>query len=548
MNDIRERQVKVAIYCRVSTKEQAEEGYSIDEQERLIIECCEKNNYEVFKCYADKGISGKNITARPGLKALLRDAEGGCFNLVISWKINRLSRKLKDALTIVELFERNNVTYRSYTEPFDNSTPAGKMQFQMMALIGEFERETIAQNVKMGMRARAREGRWCGGTPVLGYEIVKENESNDRKKSSTKMVINEEEAQIVRVIFHMYCDGKGYKAITNELNHRGYRTKKGNFFTINGVRDILLNPIYIGKIRYDVRQDWNNKRRKGTNPTPMIVDGLHEPIIDETTWERSLFIMQAKGNKSVRIHKGFYPLTGILKCPQCGAGMVISGAPDGKGGRVTYYSCGNWRSKGTAVCHCNSIRYEKANTIVFERLSELLNNDRMVKEIVKNINTSRKEQAEPLKKELIQTEKNLTMLSERKKRLFALYEDDHITREEFLEQKNILNVQIQRLEEDKVRCDDRLADGDMLVSYELIQHTLQQFSEKMIQCEDQEKLKVLLRLLIKEITMDTTRNIESIRIQINDDIMNFLSDKEDVPQKGMSSFLIPNTTNIEFCI
>lgn len=139
MSGIMKKQIRAAIYCRVSTKEQAEEGYSIDEQERLLFEYCEKNNYVVYKCYSDKGISGKNITARPGLKALLKEAEEGCFDLVISWKINRLSRKLKDALTIVELFERNNVTYHSYTEPFDNSTPAGKMQFQMMALIGEFE-------------------------------------------------------------------------------------------------------------------------------------------------------------------------------------------------------------------------------------------------------------------------------------------------------------------------------------------------------------------------------------------------------------------------
>lgn len=548
MNGVMDKQIRVAIYSRVSTKEQAEEGYSIDEQERLLIEYCDKNNFVVFKCYADKGISGKNITARPGLKALLKEAEEGCFDLVISWKINRLSRKLKDALTIIELFERNNVTYRSYTEPFDNTTPAGKMQFQMMALIGEFERETIAQNVKMGMKARAREGRWCGGTPVLGYEIVKADDEKERKRPSTKMVINEEEARIVRLIFIMHCDGKGYKAIVNELNHRGYRTKKGNYFNISGVREILLNPIYAGKIRFNVRQDWSSKRRKGMNPNPIIVDGLHEPIIDEETWERSTLIMKTKRNKSVRIHKGFYPLTGLLKCPQCGAGMVISGAPDGNGGRITYYSCGNWRNKGSAVCHCNSIRHEKANAIVFERLSELLSDNKMVKEIVDTINKSRKEQAEPLRKELIQTEKELSMLAERKKRLFELYEDGHIAREEFLEQKDILNIQIQRLEEDKNRCNDKLADGDTLVSYELVQQTLKRFGEKMGQCEDQEKLKVLLRLLIKEITMDQARSIESIRIQINDDIINFLSEKEDVPQKGMSSILMPYTTNIEFCI
>ncbi|WP_143328334.1 recombinase family protein, partial [Clostridium perfringens] len=145
---IEKRRKIIAIYCRVSTDEQAEFGYSIDEQKRLLEEWCKANDYIIYKCYSDRGISGKNIKDRPALKELLSDAKAGKFDMVISWKINRVSRKLEDVLKIVNLLEKNNITFKSYSEPFETDTPAGRMQFQMMALIGEFERGTIAQNVK----------------------------------------------------------------------------------------------------------------------------------------------------------------------------------------------------------------------------------------------------------------------------------------------------------------------------------------------------------------------------------------------------------------
>lgn len=122
---------------------------------------------------------------------LLEDASEKKFNMLISWKINRISRKLVDAIKIIEILEKNGITYRSYSEPFETTTPAGRMQFQMMALVGEFERNTIAENVKMGMSAKARTGEWCGGIAPLGYDwqVMEGYENSKRKKS--KLVINE---------------------------------------------------------------------------------------------------------------------------------------------------------------------------------------------------------------------------------------------------------------------------------------------------------------------------------------------------------------------
>ncbi|MEE0726234.1 MAG: recombinase family protein, partial [Clostridium saudiense] len=341
---------RLALYTRVSTIEQSEEGYSIDEQERLLRSWAEKNNYEVYKCYSDRGISGKDIKNRPALKELLKDAEEKKFDMVISWKINRISRKLADVLKIVDILEKNDITFKSYSEPFETDTPAGKMQFQMMALIGEFERGTIAQNVKMGMCAKAKSGEWCGGR-VLGYDLVPVENQEGAKRKKNRLTINEKEAEAVRFIFNEYVNGKGYKAITNQLNKLSYKTKKGNDFSVGSIREILTNPVYIGKVRYNVRQNWSEKRRRNINANPIITDGIHEPIIEEGLWDKVQAIMESKKGKPSRIYDGEYPLTGILKCPKCGAGMVISRTTnklaDGTKKRIAYYCCGAWKNKGT---------------------------------------------------------------------------------------------------------------------------------------------------------------------------------------------------------
>ena len=172
----------------------------------------------------------------------------------------------------------------------------------------------------------------------------------------------------------------------------------------------------------------------------------------------------------------------------------------------------------------------------------------MVKAIVEEINKSHREQIEPIQKELLLIDSELTKLTERKKNLFELYEDGLASKEDFMERKTTLNDRIQILESDKLKYQNKLVVGDTEVSYELVQQTLHRFGEQIGKCEDQEKLKLLLRLLIKEVTLDETREIESRKIHINDDIIRFLSGEEDVPNKGTSSFLVPYTINIEFCI
>ena len=551
---------KVAIYCRVSTTEQAEEGYSINEQKKLLTYECEKNGNTVYKIYSDEGISGKSIKARPALKELLNDANEGKFDSVMVWKINRIGRNLKDVLDMVDLFDRNNITFKSATEPFDTTTPGGRMHFQMVALIGEFERGTIAQNVKMGMMARAREGRWNGNV-VIGYDLKLKEHTTNKKRKDTELVVNEKEAEIVRTIFKMYSQGNGYKAIANYLNKFGYKTKKGNPFSLTAIKDILNNPVYIGKIRYNLRPNWSEKRRKGTNSNPLIVDGKHEAIIEQELWDKVQSMLQTSKGKPSRIYDGEFPLTGILKCPQCGAGMVIMRTSrtrkDGTKRRLEYYCCGNWKNKGTAICHSNAIRVDKANDYVFGKLSELLSNDKLVKDIVKNINTDRKNKVDPSKDELQKLTKELDKISAKKDKLFEAFEEDIITKEEFKERVAELQSRERLLQEDANNLKMNVLDDNVQqVSYEMVKETLSKVGEMLGNCKSMEQKKKLLHMLISKITINELREVDSIQININDNLISYLNNGgEPNPDGGGSPFsfvsrrkLMINSVNIRICI
>lgn len=536
---------RLALYTRVSTIEQSEEGYSIDEQERLLRSWAEKNNYEVYKCYSDRGISGKDIKNRPALKELLKDAEEKKFDMVISWKINRISRKLADVLKIVDILEKNDITFKSYSEPFETDTPAGKMQFQMMALIGEFERGTIAQNVKMGMCAKAKAGEWCGGR-VLGYDLVPIENQEGAKRRKSKLIINEREAESIRLIFNEYVNGKGYKAITNKLNKLGYKTNKNNDFSVNSIREILTNPVYIGKVRYNVRQNWAEKRRRNINANPIITDGIHEAIIDEKLWDKVQVIMESKKGKPSRIYDGEYPLTGILRCPKCGAGMVISRTTnklaDGTKKRIAYYCCGAWKNKGTSVCNSNTIRVDKANEYVFNKISELLSNEKMVESIVNNINRERHKKINPAKKELERIDKELEKIDRKKTKLFEAYEEELISKEEFKERKDELNKRAKSLQEEKEPLLVTLSDDvSEEIPYEFIKSILENFSKVLIESATREQQKKLLHMIISEITINEAREIDSIKLKINDSLVDYISKEEGVSIKDVpSSFMLRN--------
>src|SRR5690606_38559430 len=152
--------------------------------------------------------------------------------------------------------------------------PGGKKFFTILSSVAEMERSTIIDRAKMGMIQRAKEGYYNGGR-VLGYDSI-----------NKELVINEEEAHVIRLIFDYAEQNLGYKAIVSRINAMGYKTKRGKSFSINTIKQILDNPLYIGKIRFNMYENWSEKHRKGKNNDYILTDGKHEAIIEEEQWDR----------------------------------------------------------------------------------------------------------------------------------------------------------------------------------------------------------------------------------------------------------------------
>lgn len=531
MEQLTATKTMVAIYTRVSSTEQLN-GYSIEEQERAVLAYCHEHGFNVYKCYSDRGISGKDIKGRGALQELLKDARDKKFTMVLSWKLSRISRSLKDVLEIIDTFEKYGIQYRSITESFETCSASGRMTMQLLGAVAEHERNTIAENVRLGMCARAREGKYCCGIAPYGYDI---NRAYQGKRGDCYLTVNESEAEVVRLIFSMHNKGWGYKKIVNHINERGYRTKKGNLFAVSTVRDLLLNPVYAGYLRYNVRQNWTTKRRAGINPNPIIVKGVHDAIINEETWEKSKIQMKTK-QKTTKKHNGFYPLTGILRCPQCGSSMVLAGSTQGDK-RITYYCCSAWHSKGKTACKANMIRTDKANDIVLGKLAELLNNEKMISKMLERHKEHTKSEQNPLKEQLTSITKEREKLTKAVDKLFELYEFEVIDREEFFERKQALDEKIKQVQTNLDNVQVQYCENDLTISEENLHLILKRFKEILLEAEDQDEVKNLLHLLIKKITIGEDRSIDSIVIHINDNLIKFIyPNVEEIPS-GISSFL-----------
>lgn len=519
---------RAAIYARVSTVEQADEGYSIDAQLKILRQVCEEKGFELVEEFVDRGISGKDVVNRPGLQAMLQAVEERRLDIVLVWKMNRLSRKITDMLNIVDSLKLRNVEFYSHTDNIDTNTPQGSFQFHIMAAVSEFERKNIAENVKMGMIERAQSGRWNGGV-VYGYDIIKVRDTM-RKRGDTVLEINPDEAEVVRRIFTLYNLGDGYKTIANLLNREGYKTKHKREHSINGIKTILTNPLYAGYIRYNVRQEWATKRRNNINPDPVLVKGIHEPIIDEETWQKTQELLKGRSYTPNRVHSGSYLLTGIMKCPQCGAGMVLSRTTNrrknGEKRVLEYYACGRWKNKGASVCSSNGVRIDKANPYVINRIRELLNDRSLLKGLIEAVNKNAKEGIQPLQKRHAHLMRRLESLERKREKTFGLYEDGMIKKVEVQKRLEASDFDIETTKNELSQIARQLREQDRLkVDTDVVESVLSNFMTLYDEALTVEQQKRLVRILVEEITIDASRQIETIQIKLNEEVIRFFSSK-----------------------
>ncbi|TDF88857.1 recombinase family protein [Paenibacillus piri] len=515
-NPVTTPELQVVAYDRVSTEEQAELGFSIEGQLEEIKARCKAEHKVVFKEYVDAGISGKSIEKRPALLELLQDIESGKVSELWLWRTDRLSRRLSDLLSILELLKRNNVTLRCVADPdFDQTTSSGRAMMQMMGVMAEYQRNIIVENVKMGMKQRARNGKWNGGL-VLGYEVVEVPKGSDKE---SLLRINPIEAELVRKIFRMYASGQGLRSIANQLNQEGHKTKPGNAFSSVAIKTIINNPVYVGKIRFNVRENWAETRRKGINPNPIIVDGKHDAIISQDLWETVQALFAKKSFSPPRVFDGTYPLTGLLRCPQCGTTLGAHRTRDTlKDGTVVirrYYVCNNFRNRGSRVCNSNSVRADMVESFVFERLAEVVQKPKVLEDVVKKINKDRTKSVAPLQKELTAIDKELASIESQRQRFFKLFESSGVDDDLFVERLSEMKIQHEQLTRRRAEAERQLADNTSdPVPLQQVRQALSQFHSLLAESQS-ETQKTLLQTVIKQVHMKDRRKVAGIELEFD---------------------------------
>lgn len=501
MNEIK----RVAIYCRVSTEEQATEGYSISAQLQTLRQYSQLYGWEIAEEYVDEGISGKNIKGRPAMTRLVADVEKEKFQAVLVWKISRLSRNMLDTLTLLDKFEDYGVKFISYSENFDTGSPIGRLVVQLMASIAEMERNTLSENVKLGMTQRAREGSWNGGV-VFGYDSV-----------NKELVVNEDEAEVVRQIFEMYASGKGLKVIANHLNKAGFHTKHNRHFSINGIATILDNHVYIGKIRWLQVENWDTRRRKGKNPNPILVDGKHKSIISEELWGIVQARRKSRSFKQKQSNEPFL-LSSLLRCPDCGQGMVPSittaTRKDGTKKKHRYYVCSNFHNKGSSACKANSIRAYQAEEEIINRLLGFLSDSESFISTIEGLNKQTVHSTMQIKDELEQIVQQLVEVNALQEKYMQAFEQNLFPIAILQERLQKVSSNKTELEQKKNELSIYLSSSDSkVIPPNLVRILLEKFVA-VFQQSTRDRQKQLFQLLLKRISIkqskDRSRYVDNI--------------------------------------
>jgi len=335
-----------AIYTRVSTDIQAEKEFSSCEaqEEKIKSFIKSQDNWQIFRVYSDPGYTGAN-TNRPALQELLEDIKEKKIDIILAYKIDRLTRSPKDFYQLIEFFEQYKVDFISITERFDTSTPAGRLLRNIMLTFAQFERELASERTKDKMLERAKKGMWNGGIPPFGY-----------KKENKKLVIDKKETEIIRLMFDTYIETGSLVKVYELLKERGIKNRQGNPFYKNVLGYHLRNIVYAGKIKY----------------ADQIYQGNHQPIISEKIFALAQKIHKNKIRK-FRVYKDFL-FGGLVNCKECGSKMTscfTNKKSKRNPKRYYYYRCTSTLRKDWQSCSTKQVSGERLERYVLENLERI---------------------------------------------------------------------------------------------------------------------------------------------------------------------------------
>lgn len=510
MENTQKKHIKAALYIRVSTEDQAREGYSLAVQKDYLLDFAKKQQWEVHfldrkhKVYEDDGYSGYSLE-RPAFSQLLEDARAKKFDLILVYKLDRFSRRLRDILNVLDEFDSLGVQFKSATEPYETTTSSGKLMLQQLGSFAEFERNRIIERVVPGMVRGVQAGHWQGARySPFGYSY---------DKLSKRLHIVKEEAEIVKKIFQRYIAGESCQKIGGVFYEKKILSRSGGRFNSSLVLKILRNKIYIGKIVWNVhRYDRKQKTLKGfryikNDPSKIIeADGLHEPIIkEEIFYQAQRYLDRNRKGKFNRTKNREYPLSGTVTCAKCGA--HYNGATNVKnhrtGEKTPYYRCSS-RASYNIKCGNGDVRAEVLEGQVFDILDVLFSAESVSIERMRNLiaDQCRDDATNEVSKEIEALKENLLGCTTKLSKLTDLHLADIISRE-ILEEKSQklrseageLRIKIERME---LQLIEKEASQDYIKRVEAVAQSTKSFKENLHPALRKELLKLVFKKLIVE--------------------------------------------------
>lgn len=462
---------RAALYIRVSTLEQAQEGYSVGEQRERLIAYCKAQDWLIADIYVDGGYTGSNLN-RPGIQKLMSETEK--FDVVLVYKLDRLSRSQRDTLYLIEeIFRPNKVDFVSMQESFDTSSPFGKAMIGLLAVFAQLEREQIKERTWMGRVARAKTGLHHGGGNIpIGYDY-----------EDGKLIVNPYEAEQVRKIYEWYLSGASLKAITDKLQDAGYTNKYSSYNSWSSARNILENETYIGRLHFG----------------GVVVDHAHEAIITEEQFNAAQ-ILRGKRREQFGSHafQSKHVLTGLLFCGHCGGRYYLRNT-----GKYSYYACYSRTKQMKNMikdpnCQNKIWRAQDLEPIIEEKILALLRNPQIAEELA----AGKPKTAAPVSKNT-DIERRIREIDRQIGKLMELYQQDDIPPE-------LLGEKINRLYGEKTALENSIApvkETDAM-PLDLVAELITNAAEIWDFADENQKRRILQSLISRIVLTDDQVDIE----------------------------------------
>lgn len=462
--------MKAALYIRVSTQEQAIEGYSISSQRQKLSAYAYSQGWEIVDYYVDEGKSAKDLD-RPELKRMLDDIKQHKIDVVLVYRLDRITRSVMDLYKLLGIFDKYKCKFKSATEVYDTTSATGRLFITLVASMAQWERETIAERVSMGMAEKVRKGEWHGSEAPYGFYYNSETK---------ELLINESEAIVIRDIFSKYLEGLSDRKIAIYLNEKNIRTRKGLKWRENRIRYILTNPIYIGTLRWGVRVN---------REQAFQVENAVPAIIDKETFEKAQMIRNSRRRFHGRQATSDFIFSGVLKCARCGSPM--------KGHTHTH----KWKNKRNKSYRCIKVLFNECDMpLISERIIEYQFLKAVKELIFKEIKIETKSPDQHIDKEKIiknlQTE--LNKIEERRKKWQYAWVNEMIDDNQF---KNRMNEELIKEQEIKRKLEDINVEIEEFEMDNELKELMSDALENWIRLDDHEK-KQLIQITIAKIVVE----------------------------------------------